>query len=154
MKHIGLIAAGVALVFLGAATAEKEKVTSLPGFPDVKANTKLLEPLGKDKKPLLKIVRGEYDPTKHLIIWLLELKTDIGTAEKVFIDRAWYSVGATQGPMAYFFDKDKVALAFREVKLFPASSTGPGKKGDRVRESSQDVTKLVPGIVEVDIRQQ
>jgi hypothetical protein len=150
MKQLGLIAAGLALVFLGAATAEKETETTLPGFPTVKTDVRALEPLGPDNKPLLKIVRGEFDKKNATIVWLLELQTDIGLEEMVAIGHTWYAVGAEQGPIGYFFDKDKVALLFRPVKL--SGKLLDGKKGDRVR-MTLDISALPADTIWfVDIR--
>ena len=68
MKPVGLLAASLTLVFLGAAAAaDKDKDPPLPGFPDITSNVKLFEqPLGTDNKPLLKIVKAEYDVDRRL----------------------------------------------------------------------------------------
>src|SRR5438445_615369 len=133
MKPVGLLAASLTLVFLGAAAAaDKDKDPPLPGFPDITSNVKLFEqPLGTDNKPLLKIVKAEYDVDRRLVSWLLELQADVGFEEKLSIDNAWYTIGTPAGPGAFFFDKDHVALYVREVKL--SGKLYEGKKGDRIR---------------------
>src|SRR4051812_3496218 len=154
MKRTDLLAAGLALAFLGAATPAGER-TSQPTPAPAGSSPASPAPPGKDNKPLLQIVRGDSRTVENrppreepaepacpprprpekpavekriLVIWLLELTADIGLEEKAIIDRAWYSVGATTGPVAYFFDHDNVVLFFRELK-----SEGKllyGKKGD------------------------
>jgi hypothetical protein len=129
MKNFGLFASGLALLLLGAAPGPN--APSLPGFPDIKYDASLLEPRGEDGKPLLKIIRAQYLEDRKLIVWLLELQTDIGFEELRTIDAKWYNVGASVGPVALFFDKDRVALYFRELKH--DGKLYEGKKGDCIR---------------------
>jgi hypothetical protein len=133
MKRLGLLVAGLTLLVLGAAPGadDKAKAPPLPGFPDIKFNASLLEPRDDNGKPLLKLIRANYDEERKLVIFLLELQADIGFDEKLSIDKVWYSSGSSAGPGAYFFDKEGVALYFRVMKL--AGKLYEGKKGDRIR---------------------
>jgi hypothetical protein len=134
MKPIGFLAAGLTLLLLAAAPAPDDKANAkpLPGFPDIKYNASLLEqPRDDHGKPLLKLVRADYDEGFKLVIFLLELQADIGFDEKLSIDKVWCPVGSSAGPSAFFFDKDGVALYFRTLKQ--AGKLYEGKKGDRIR---------------------
>src|SRR5581483_8471748 len=103
----------------------------LPGFPDIKFNAALLEPRDDNGKQLLKLVRVDYNSEFHVVVFLLELQTDIGFNEKLAIDNAWYQKGTTLGPSAFFFDKDGVGTEFRTLRQ--GGKLYEGKKGDRVR---------------------
>ena len=148
MKRLGFLAAGLMLplLLLGAEPAPFEKFKDaplLPGFPDIKYNASVLEPLDSAKKPLLKIVGPPvYNPDLHVLSWLLELQTDIGFEEKRAIDRSWYATGFSKGPGAHFFDKDGLVIALRELKLL--GKLYDGKKGDRIR-MNLEVDKLPDG---------
>jgi hypothetical protein len=152
MKRLGLLAAALTLVALAAAPAEnyKAKAKPLPGFPDIQYNASLLEPRDKTDKPLLKIIRTDYDENRKLIVWLLELQTDIGFDQKLSIDGVWCNIGSGAGPAAFFFDKDGVALYFRELKV--AGKLNEGKKGDRVRLILDIGQGFPPGAAYMDIR--
>jgi hypothetical protein len=153
MKPIGFLAAGLTLLLLAAAPAPDDKVNAkpLPGFPDIKYNAPLLEqPRDAQGKPLLKLVRADYDEGYKLVIFLLELQADIGFDEKLSIDKVWCPIGSSAGPSAFFFDKDGVALYFRTLKQ--AGKLSEGKKGDRIRLILDPGMMGFPDAVYVEIR--
>jgi len=148
MKNFGLFASGLTLLLLGAAPAPNAQ--PLPGFPDIKFSASALEPRGEDGKPLLKIVRADFLEDRKVIVWLLELQTDIGFDELKTIDLKWYNIGSNVGPAAFFFDKDGVALYFREMKI--AGKLYQGKKGDRIRVVLEAPNKAFPDAVYMEVR--
>lgn len=105
----------------------------LPGFPEITYNGTVLEVPGRDDKPLLKIVKAEYDKDKKMIVWLVELQNDIDYESWINIHHAWQNDEGdlSHGPAAFFFDKDRVQLYAREMK--EQGQLRNGKKGDRIR---------------------
>jgi hypothetical protein len=105
----------------------------LPGFPNILYNGTLVEVPGRDDKPLLKIIKADYDKDKKVIVWLVELQTDIEYDSFLNIHKAWQNDEGTlsKGPAAFFFDKDRVQLYMHDLK--EQGQLRNGKKGDRIR---------------------
>lgn len=105
----------------------------LPGFPQIMYNGTVLQVPGRDDKPLLKIVKAEYDKDKKMIVWLVELQADVDYESWINIHHAWQNDEGdlSHGPAAFFFDKDRVQLFVREMK--EQGQLRNGKKGDRIR---------------------
>jgi hypothetical protein len=153
MRFTGFLAATLMLLLLGAAPAANDRANAppLPGFPQIKFNAALLEePRDENGKSLLKLVTVYYNEEFRVIVFLLELQTDIGFDEKLSIDKAWNYIGSNSGPSAFFFDRENVArtsLTFRtEGKLYE------GKKGDRIRMLLLPGKEGFPAAVYMDVR--
>jgi hypothetical protein len=149
MKYFGLAMSTLTLLLLAAAPGPDTQAKQLPGFPDITYTASVLEPLGADGKPLLKIVRSDYLEDPKLVVWLLELQTDIGFEEKKLIDMQWIGVGLSKGPLAFFFDPDRVAINSFELKVI--GKLYEGKQGDRIR-MILEAPQGFPGAKSMEVR--
>ena len=110
-----------------------KKEDPLPGFPQILYNADFLEVVGHDKRPLLSVVKTEYDKDKKEIVWLLEAQNDLTYEDYIIIRTLWENGtgAAAKPPVVHFFNKDHVSLYTRELK--EEGKLRNAKKGDCIR---------------------
>jgi hypothetical protein len=110
-----------------------KKQDELPGFPKIMYNAELLDVTVRGDKPLLAIVKADYNKDKKEISWLVEVQADITFEDYVAIRNLWEngSSGGGKGPVAYFFNKDQVKLFKRDLK--EEGELRNARKGDCIR---------------------
>jgi hypothetical protein len=138
LRHLLTAVAALAL-YLGAVDAraqtgkdDDKKEEREPRFSDIKWDANLLEVKDKDDKPIIKVLRGEYDKDHKEMSWIAELQCDVKKASPEYkaLDDAW-RITYGDGPMVCLFDGDKVMLA--ELRSEIRGKLEGGRKGDRVR---------------------